>query len=100
MDKYKVKLNPKAYRDLNEIFDYISQNLQSPENAKRQTNRLWKALKSLDTFPQSHQKRITGTYAEKSYHQLLTDNYITIFKIEESQKIVKIITIQYEKRNF
>ena len=99
MDKYKIKLNPRAYRDLDEIFDYISKDLQSPENAKGQTDRLWKALKTLDTFPQSHQERMTGTYAGKGYRQLLTDNYITIFKIDESKKIVKIVTIQYQGRN-
>lgn len=99
MDKYKIKLNVRAYRDLDEIFDYISNNLQSPENAKGQTDRLWSALKKLDTFPQSHQERTVGKYAEKGYRQLLVDNYIAIFKIDEPKKIVKVITIQYQGRN-
>lgn len=99
MDKYIIKLNARAYRDLDEIFDYISKDLQAPENAKGQTDRLWNALKKLDAFPQSHQKRTAGTYARKGYRQLLIDNYIAIFKIDESNKIVRVITIQYQGRN-
>ena len=96
MDKYKIKLNARAYRDLDEIFTYIFKDLQSPENAKGQTDRLWESLKTLDTFPQSHQERVTGKYAGKGYRQLLTDNYITIFCIDEIKKIVTVVTIQYQ----
>lgn len=49
--------------DLDEIFDYITNELQTPENVWRQTDRLWDALRKLDTFPQSHQERTVGKYA-------------------------------------
>jgi toxin ParE1/3/4 len=62
MDKYKVKLNRRAFRDIDSIFEYIALEKQSPENAKGQTDRIWEALKSLDTFPQSHRERTEGRY--------------------------------------
>ena len=33
MDKYIVKLLPKAYRDIEQIYNYISQNLEEKEIA-------------------------------------------------------------------
>ena len=96
MKKYKIQLNARAYRDLEEIFEYIANDLQSPEYAKGQTDRLWKSLKTLEIFPSSHQERLVGNYAGKGYRQLLIDNYLAIFKIDEQRKIVKIITIQYQ----
>lgn len=99
MDKYKVRLNSKAFKDIDRIFAYIALEKQSPENAQGQTDRIWKALKTLDTFPQSHQERNEGKYAGKGYRQLLIDNYIAIFKIDEKNKIVNVITIQYQGRN-
>ena len=99
MKKYKIQLNARAYRDLEEIFEYIANDLQSPEYAKGQTDRLWKSLKTLEIFPSSHQERLVGNYAGKGYRQLLIDNYLAIFKIDEQRKIVKIITIQYQGRN-
>jgi hypothetical protein len=47
------------------ISEYIALEKQSPENAKGQTDRIWEALKSLDTFQQSHQERTEGRYAGK-----------------------------------
>ena len=99
MNKYTVKINPKAIRELDNIYEYIANDKLAPENAKEQTNRIKKAILSLDTFPQSHQERIEGRYAEKGYRQLLIDNYITIFRIDEAHKTVYVVTIQYQGRN-
>lgn len=99
MDKYNVKLNKRAFRDIESIFEYIALEKLSPENAKRQTDRIWKALKTLEIFPQSHQERVVGRYAGKKYRQLIIDNYIAIFRIDESTKTVYIVTVQYQGRN-
>ena len=99
MDKYKIKLNPRAYRDLEEIFAYIALEKLSPENAKRQTDRILIKLRKLDTFPQAHQERMEGRYAGKGYRQLLIDNYMTIFRIDEKTKTIHVVTIQYQGRN-
>lgn len=71
----------------------------APENAKGQVNRIKKAILKLDTFPQSHQKRNEGKFAGQGYRQLLIDNYIAIFRINEKAKIVNVVTIQYQGRN-
>lgn len=99
LDKYKVKINPKAIRELDSIYEYIAKEKLSPENAKGQVGRIKKAILNLDTFPQSHQERNEGRYAEKDYRQLLIDNYIVIFRIDETSKIVYVVTVQYQGRN-
>jgi toxin ParE1/3/4 len=100
MDKYRITLNQRAFKDIERIFEYIALEKQAPKNAKGQTDRIWKALKTLDTFPQSHQERNEGTYAGKGYRQLIVDNYIAIFRIDENAKTVHIVTVQYQGRNF
>ncbi len=99
MGKYKVMLYPRAYRDIDEIYAYISLEKQAPENAQGQTNRIWDAIESLETFPQSHQDRMVGRYAGNGYKQLLIDNYIAIFKIDEATKTVYVVTVQYQGRD-
>ena len=99
MDKYKVKVNPRAIRELDHIYEYIANEKLVPENAKGQVDRIKKAIFNLDTFPQSHQERNEGRYAGKGYRQLRIDNYIAIFRIDESLKTVYVVTIQYQGRN-
>jgi len=100
LDKYKVRLMKKAYRDLDSIYSYIAYEKLAPENAKGQVDRIKAAVLGLDTLPQSHQDRLVGRYAGKGYKQLLVDNYITIFRIDETNKVVWVVTIQYQGRNF
>ena len=76
MNKYKVKLTPRAFRDLDDIFAYIALEKLSPENAKGQTDRIKTKLKTLEVFPQSHQERTEGRYGGKGYRQLLIDKLL------------------------
>ena len=99
MDKYKVKINPRAIRELDHIYEYIANEKLAPENAKEQVDRIKKAILGLETFLQYQQERNEGRYAAKDYHQLLIDNYIVIFRIDEPNKTVYVVTIQYQGRN-
>ncbi len=99
MVKYHIKLYPRAYRDMEEIYRYIAIEKQVPENAKAQTDRIWRAIKKPEIFPGSHQDRLEGKYAGKGYKQLLVDNYMAIYKIDETEKTVYVITVQYQRRN-
>ena len=99
MDKYQVVLNPAAFRELDSIYQYITNELQEPSIAKKQTDRIWEAIESLQTFPYSHQDRLEGRYSGKGLKQLLVGHYIVIYKIEEKERTVTVITIQYIGRN-
>lgn len=99
MDKYKVKISPRAIRELDSIYAYIANDKLAPKNARGQVERIKRAILNLDTLPQSHQERSEGRYAEKGYRQLLIDHYIAIFRIDEVGKTVYVITIQYQGRN-
>ena len=99
LDKYKVKLNPRAIQELDSIYEYIASEKLAPENAKGQVDRIKKAILSLDTFPQSHQERNEGRYVGRGYRQLLIDNYIAIFRVDEEHRTVFVVTIQYQGRN-
>ncbi len=70
-----------------------------PGTAKNLTDRIWDTIDSLESFPYSHQDRLTGRYAGKGYKQLIVDNYIAIYRIDEERKLVYVVTIQYGGRN-
>ncbi len=99
MDKYKVVLLKRAYRDIEDIYAYIAHEKLAQENAEGQMSRIKKAILGLDQFPQSHQDRIVGRYAGKGYKQLTIDNYFTIFRTDEKKKIVYVVTVQYQGRD-
>ena len=101
MVSYTVKLYKRARKDIDDIYLYISREKLSPENAKGQADRIKSAILNLDQFPQAHhhQERQEGKYANKGYRQLLIDNYVAIYRIDEDKKIVFVMTVQYQGRN-
>jgi plasmid stabilization system protein ParE len=95
MAKYDVLLYPKAYRDIEEIYSYLANEKLKPGIARGQTDHIWDAISSLELYPDSHQERLTG----RGYRQMIIDNYIAIFKIDEEQRKVFVVTVQYGARN-
>ena len=99
MDKYEVMLYPKAFRDIDDIYAYIALEKLSQENAKGRTDRIWDTLRTLEQMPEAHQERLVGRYAGKGYRQLIIDNYLVIYKIDNASKKVFVLTVQYQGRN-
>ena len=52
MKQYKVQITDKALADMEEIYNYIAIQLQAPENAIEQYNRIAKAIEELKLFPE------------------------------------------------
>jgi|ADurb_Cas_02_Slu_FD_contig_41_612650_length_645_multi_2_in_0_out_0_1 hypothetical protein len=46
MKKYRVKITGKALVDMEVVYDYIAYNLQSPDTAMKQYNRIAAAIES------------------------------------------------------
>lgn len=100
MDKYTVQLMPRALRDLDGIYGYIAKELSEPTVAERQINRLEQGILSLDTLPARCSIRRVGAYANKGYRQLHIDHYTVIFRINEAEKQVIVVTVRYSHSQF
>ena len=100
MDKYAVKLYARAYRDLDEIYAYIAENLSSPGTAFNIVKALEEGIFSLEEMPERGAIRRIGIYADAGYRQLFVKNYVIIYRVLKEKKEVHIVTIRYAPSNF
>ena len=100
MDKYAVKLTPRAERDLDGIYAYIAETLLEPGIAEDMADTLEKGILSLDTMPYRCPRRKHGIYANKGYRNLFIKNYTVIFRVDEETKTVVIVTVRYSGMDF
>jgi addiction module RelE/StbE family toxin len=100
IDKYKVKMFDQAYRDLDSIYDHIATTLMEPDIALNIVDNIEKAILSLDIMPHRCPERKIGAYAYQGYRQLFVGNYTAIFRIDEANKLVIIVTIRYSSSQF
>lgn len=100
MSNYSVKLLDRALEDLDNIYTYIAKSLLAPETALKLVNEIERQILSLKEMPQRCSVRRVGVYANKGYRQLFVKNFTVIFRIDEQEKQVLIVTIRYSGSNF
>jgi plasmid stabilization system protein ParE len=88
MKQYSVQITDKALEDMEEIYTYIAEQLQSPENAMGQYNRIAEVIQKLNVFPE--RVRIMGSEPEHTIglRQLTIDNFSAFYVIEDDKVIV------------
>ncbi|MEE1354071.1 MAG: type II toxin-antitoxin system RelE/ParE family toxin [Acutalibacteraceae bacterium] len=100
MNKYSVLISPKAYQDLDGIYKYITDSLEAPNTAEKLISQIEQRILSLELFPHRGTLRKTGIYSNGKYRQLFFKNYTIIYRINESNHQIIIVTICYSHRLF
>ena len=76
---YEVELSEQADSDLRGIFEDIAFELQSPENASGQLDRLEEQILSLDTMPERYRKYEKEPWKSRGLRVLPVDNYVVLY---------------------
>ncbi len=100
MDRYTARLYAKAYRDIEEIYAYIAENLLEPDIAESMVARLEDAISSLESFPERGAIRKIGSHANRDYRQLFVKNFTIVYRILEEQGEAHIVTVRYTPSSF
>ena len=100
MNKYEVKLYARAYRDMEDIYAYIANNLHDPNAAQNIIDEIENAVFSLELMPERGAVRRSGIYANRDYRQLFVGNYIIVYRVKKEEKQVHIVTVRYAPSSF
>ncbi len=100
MASYAVRLMSRAVRDLDEIYGYIAHSLLEPVAALGIVDDIERAILSLEEMPYRCPERRMGPFADKGYRQLLVGNYTIVYRIDETQGQVLVVTIRYSMSEF
>ena len=76
---YEVEVSEQADSDLRGSFEYIAFELQSPENASGQLDRLEEQILSLDTIPERYRKYEKEPWKSRGLRVLPVDNYVVLY---------------------
>ena len=85
---YEVEVSEQADSDLRGIFE-----LQSPENASGQLDRLEEQILSLDTMPERYQKYEKEPWNSRGLRVLPVDNYVVLYIPDSDKKVVTILRV-------
>ncbi len=88
MKQYRIQITDKALSDMEEIYNYIAEQLEAPEAAMGQYNRIADAIETLDTFPERVKLMETEEECALGLRQIAVDNFSVFFHIREERVII------------
>lgn len=88
MERYEVHITDDALKDMEDIYRYIAEKLQSPENAIGQYNRIADGILTLDSFPERYRTVDFEPERQAGLRRLLVDHYSVFYVIRGEQVIV------------
>lgn len=96
---YFVIYSPEAKDDLREIYSYIAYDLQAPETAKGQVNRIRKEIRSLDFMPSRYTVVDWEPWKSMGMHRVPVDNFVVYYTVNDGSRTVTVIRIFYGGRD-
>ena len=88
MKQYTVQVTDRALADMEEIYTYIAEQLQAPENAMGQYNRIAEAIQKLNMFPERVRIMESEPENKMGLRQLPVNNFSVVYVIKEDRVIV------------
>ena len=96
---FTVEVSDQADVDLRNIYEYIAFELQSPENAGGQLDRLEEGIMSLDKMPERFQEYENEPWYSRGLRIMPVDNYCVLYIPDAEKTVVTIIRVMYGGRD-
>lgn len=100
MCSYNIQITQPAEEDLYEIGIYISKELLQYETAKKVISKIAKVINSLEDMPLRNALVADERLAYEGIRKIMMDNYIILYVVNEKDKIVTIVRILYNRREW
>ncbi len=96
---FEIKISVQADNDLRSVYEYIAYELQSPENASEQLDRLEESILSLDQMPERFRVYEKEPWHSRGLRIMPVDNYCVLYISDVKNALVTIIRVMYGGRD-
>lgn len=98
--KYKVIITPTAYKEINKIYNYITDDLYAEKAAKRLMNKVEQEIQRLKENPKIHTEIEKIDELKRRYRRIVVNNYVILYTIDEDNEVVFVSHMYYGGRNY
>ena len=98
--KYDLIFTPTAIKEINKIYNYISENLSAKNSAKRLMTKIEQKVQELKYSPQIYQVIEIDKKLKLNYRKIVINYYIVLYTINENKKTVYIAHVYYASSNY
>lgn len=96
---YSIKITEQADDDIRRIYEYIAYELQSPENASGQLERIEERIMNLDQMPERYGFYDREPWKSRGLHIVPVDNYCILYIVDNGNRTVSVMRVMYGGRD-
>jgi plasmid stabilization system protein ParE len=100
MNDIKFLLSKPAYRDIENIIDYIANDLSNPSAAISFRDKLYSSFKTVCMFPESCPYLTNEYVKDKTLRKMVVDNYIAFYRYEKENNRIIVMRVLYGLSNY
>lgn len=94
----KLHISPEAQRDLHDIKNYITTELENPAAANNTLSRITLAIRGLLDFPDIGAPLKSIMYGQADYRYLVSGNYLVFYRHDSDS--IYVVRVLYGKRDY
>ena len=96
---WKINYTRYAREDLKAIYEYLAFELLVPDTASRQSDRIMKAVRTLDNMPERYKVYEEEPWKSQNLRYFSVDNYLVFYLPKKETGIINIVRIIYGGRD-
>lgn len=100
INQYKVIITPTAYKEIDKIYYYISENLYSKNAARNLIKQIERKLQRLKDTPKIHTEIKKVDELKNRYRRITIKNFVILYTVDEKNRLVYISHMYYGKQNY
>lgn len=97
---YEIEFTEDCRDEIEEIYEYISENLDAKIAAKNLMKKMRDTVMNLKENPEIYMKIERKDRKKRDFRRLVVNNYVILYTIDEAKKTVYISHMYYGKRNY
>lgn len=97
---YKIIVTPTAYKEIKNIYQYISEDLYAEKSAIKLMKKIEEKIMQLKINPKMYSKVKISTKLKRQYRKIIINKYVILYTIDDIEKIVYISHMYYIGKNY
>jgi addiction module RelE/StbE family toxin len=99
-EKYKLQIMPRAAVDLDNIYEYISNELSAPVAAHNLMQKIEESFMLLRDFPEMCPMCEDEILRQKGYRKLVVNSYIALYTADKVAKAVTVMRVVHGRQEY
>lgn len=97
--RWKINYTRHAREDLKAIYEYLAFELLVPDTASRQSDRIMKAVRTLNNMPERYKVYEEEPWKSQNLRYFSVDNYLVFYLPKKEIGVINIVRIIYGGRD-